>query len=171
MSLQYKSGEKVSASVGLLISILVRYPEISSITCEPVSNEIKFTFLLNNNKKNFDDFLKLIRKCLHALYYLQKGHALNSYNINTNICGKLTVLDIHCKMDNLSIQEINLIISLTQEYFKHSLVIENDELTKEDQLFQEDIISVMLDNIGNEMVGQKLFAFRDEGKVMVFNNK
>lgn len=169
MSLRYKSGKQVSDSVGLLISMLVRYPEISSICCEPDSKEIKFTFLLNGNENNINEFSTIIDKCLTTLYYLEKGQVVNPFNIKHITCGRLTVLDICRKMDNLSAQEVNLIISLTQDYFRDSLVVEVEELTKEDQLFQEDLIGTMLDNLDHEMINQKLFAFREEGKVMVFN--
>jgi len=169
VSLRYKSGKQVSDGVGLLISMLVRYPEISSICCEPDSREIKFTFLLNDNDNNISEFSSLIDKCLSTLYYLEKGQVVNPFNIKYSTCGRLTVLDIYRKMENLSAQEVNLIISLTQDYFKNSIVVEVEELTKEDQLFQEDLIGTMLDNLGHEMMNQKLFAFREEGKVMVFN--
>lgn len=167
--LKYKIGQQVSDSINLLISMLVRYPEISSICCEPDKKEIKFTFLLNDNKNNINDFSKIINKCLNTLFYLKKGEVKNPFNIKYSICGKLTVLDIYRKLDNLTAQELNLIISLTQEYFRDSLVVEVDELTKEDQLFQEDLIGAMLDNLGQELTNQKLFAFREEGRVMVFN--
>jgi len=169
LSLRYKSGQQVSDSVSLLISMLVRYPEISSICCEPNTKEIKFTFLLNDNENNINEFSKLINKCLSTLFYLKKGEVINPFNIKYSTCGKLTVLDIYRKLDNLSAQELNLIISLTQDYFKDSLVVEVEELTKEDQLFQEDLIGAMLDNLGHELTNQKLFAFREEGRVMVFN--
>jgi len=149
--------------------MLVRYPEISSICCEPDTQEIKFTFLLNENENNINEFSKLVDKCLSTLFYLKKEEVTSPFNIKHNTCGKLTVLDIYRKLDNLTSQELNLIISLTQEYFKDSLVIEVEELTKEDQLFQEDLIGIMLDNLGQELTTQKLFAFREEGRVMVFN--
>ena len=155
--------------MSLLISMLVRYPEISSICCEPDTKEIKFTFLLNDNKSNIDEFSKLTNKCLDTLFYLEKGKAMNPFNVKYSTCGKLTVLDIYRKVDNLTAQELNLIISLTQEYFKDSLVVEMEELTQEDQLFQEDLISTMLDNLDQELTTRKLFAFREEGRVMVFN--
>jgi len=167
--LRYKGGQQVSDGINLLISMLVRYPEISSICCEPDTKEIKFTFLLNNNENNINEFSKLINKCLNTLFHLKKGEVVNPFNIKYNTCGKLTVLDIYRKLDNLTSQELNLVISLTQEYFKNSLVVEVDDLTAEDQLFQEDLIGAMLDNLGQELTTQKLFAFREEGRVMVFN--
>ena len=167
--LRYKSGHQVSDSINLLISMLIRYPEISSICCKPDTKEIKFTFLLDDNENNINEFSKLINKCLDTLFYLKKGEVINPFNIKYNTCGKLTVLEIYRKLDNLTSQELNLIISLTQEYFKGSLVVEVEELAKEDQLFQEDLIGAMLDNLGQELTTQKFFAFREEGRVMVFN--
>ena len=167
--LRYKSGQQVSDGINLLISMLVRYPEISSISCEPDTKEIKFTFLLNDNENSISEFSKLVNKSLTTLFGLNKEEVINPFNIKYSTCGKLTVLYIYRKLDNLTSQELNLIISLTQEYFKDSLIVEVEELTKEDQLFQEDLIGAMLDNFGQELATQKFFAFREEGRVMVFN--
>ncbi|MEW6625014.1 MAG: hypothetical protein AB1420_18175 [Bacillota bacterium] len=169
MSLKYKSGERVSDSVGLLISMLVRYPEISSIYYDPAKKEIKLCFLLNNNKKNVNNFVELLNKCIKTYNYLEGGQDNNLVSINYSSMGKITLIDIHSTLDFFSLQELNLIINLVRDYFQESLNVEMEELTREDQLFQEDLIGTILNNLRQEKTNQKLIAFREEGKVMVFN--
>ncbi len=169
MSLCFRSGEKVSDSVGLLISMLVRYPEISSIYYEPTREEIKFTFLLNKNTKNIDEFSDLLNKCLRTYNILENGKTLNNVSISYSVVGKITMVEIGRKIKHLSPQELNMIISLIQDYFYDELIVEVEELALEEQLLQEDLIGTILDNLNQETLKQRLIAYREEGRVMVFN--
>ncbi len=169
MSLKYRSGERVSDSVGLLISMLVRYPEISSIYYEPIKKEIKFTFMLNNNKEDINSYCQMMNKCVNTFYYLETGQALNPVNIKYNVLGNITLIDIHRNIKHLSSNELNLLITLTQDYFQESIVVEMEELTKEDQVLQEDMIGNILENVKKEEITQRLIAFREEGRVLVYN--
>jgi len=73
-------------------------------------------------------------------------------------------------LDTLAQEEINLIVELFRQYFNKNLVTEDHEhLIEEDLLAQEEMIDNMLESIKDSTEDKYLFAFREEGKVLVFN--
>ena len=138
LKLKYKNGEEVSDSIGLLISILVRYPEVGSTNFDPETRKLTLTFTISKILDN--DSLKLFKNkllsCINTFHFLQSRKPL-LVDIKNSTYDKLTMLEVQRDVETITHNEINLIISL--------------------------------ENIKESTLGKKLFAFREEGRVLVFN--
>lgn len=161
----------VSDSVGLLISILVRYPEVATIYYDPKAETMKFTFIYNPN-----DSLDSGAKCIQELQeHLVVYHKLEQKRVKVcelveHAYQKVSMLEITRDIKSLSQDELALIVSLVTESLGEALVSEDSEnLLEEDLQMQEEIIGHMLDSLQYNKQEKNLIAFREEGKVMVFN--
>lgn len=171
MGLRYKYDGEISDSVGLLISILVRYPEVGTINYEPSSRILKFSFMLTSSlkEKDLEQFARRFIKSL-STYNLLENRVPRVISLKYSCFQQLTVLEVQRDVETLSQGEIGLIITLVRQEFNEALVAEAAENIQEEELLvQEEIIDHMLESIKGEVLQKKLIAFREEGRVLVFN--
>ncbi|MDS1029044.1 hypothetical protein RDV78_00825 [Bacillota bacterium LX-D] len=171
MRLKYKNGEEVSDSIGLLISILVRYPEVSSTNYDPENSILTLSFTLTkiNDENKINCFIEKFVTCLETLNFLEDREP-SIIEIKHITYDKLIMLEIQRDVNTITHSEIALIISLLQEEFTHNIVADdNDSFMEEDLQMQEELIVNMLENLKESNLGKKLIAFREEGRVLVFN--
>ncbi len=172
MGVHYKGGgDDVTDSVGLLISILLRYPEVATINFNPESQLLKFTFIYSKVLENGElDSLKQKLMDSIEVYNLLEGKETKVVTLNHQICDNLTLLEVRRDVDTLAQEEITLIVELFHQFLKNDLVTEeNEQLVEEDLIAQEEIIEHMLQSIKCSTQDKCLFAFREEGRVFVFN--
>ncbi|MCR6545924.1 hypothetical protein [Dehalobacterium formicoaceticum] len=171
MSVSYKHGEGVSECVGLLISILLRYPEVGSIHFDPQTHEIRLTFIISGDRK----ILQIAEKRQAILEALQTYHQLEI--IKPQLCAveekqhdHYSMIDVKRDVDTLTKDEISLLMELIQIHFPYALIVDiSEEMWAEDIQIQDEMIGHMLEGIKNGIVDNKLVAYREEGKVLVFN--
>lgn len=169
MGLKYKNGGDVSDSISLLISILVRYPEVASINYEPNSHVLRFTFMCTKEIPEWDSFSSETISCLETYNFFENRKA-KVIGLSHLKCDRLTMIEIRRDVHTLTAEEIALIISLMHNQFPQELISdENDFLLEEDLLVQEELICHMLEIIKDEAPSQKIIAFREDGRVLVFN--
>ena len=58
---------------------------------------------------------------------------------------------------------------MQQHFSDYLLADDNESFLEEDLELQEEMIGHMLENIKGTTIGKKLIAFREEGRVLVFN--
>jgi hypothetical protein len=164
------SGE-ICDSVGLLISILVRYPEIGTVKFNPGSQTLKLSFILSQliNEEQYQVFADKICTSLEAYNMLEGNHNViirTSYSQFEQI----SMLEVDRDVHTLSKTEISLIITLVKSCFDGRLVIDkNDSLLEEDLLVQEELIDNMLEHLKISRFDRNLIGIREDGRVMVFN--
>lgn len=163
--------DPVADSIGLLISILVRYPEVGTINYEPETHVLTFTFVLSClfMEEQLDSFQTKLFACLETYNYLEAKKP-KIINLSSSVCRNFTVLEIRRDVETLSQTELSLIVSLIRQEFRDNLVAEeSDNLIEEEILLQEELIGHMLENMKGAIPEKKLIAFREEGRVLVFN--
>ena len=161
----------MSRSVGLLISILVCYPELGTINFDPRHRRLKFTFLLTRRQTEaeFEALRAKLTASLEA-YSLLVDRTFECFELTRSSLGDITVLEVTRDVTTLSREEIALIIELIRESCGSSLVAERSEsMMDEDITLQEELIEEMLDDLRETREEKNLIAFREEGRVMVFN--
>jgi len=171
LDLKFKNGDNVPDSVGLLISILIRHPEVGTINYDPEMNVLRFMFIMSGKIpiSEVKGFKKKLFSCLKSFYYL-KNKKVKTVNIKYCSCEDLTLLEVNRDVQTLSSDEISLIIAFLREQFKDYLVCDNNEaIQEEDLMVQEEMIGRMLENIRGTVPQNKVIAFREKGKVLVFN--
>lgn len=169
--MRYRTGEDVSDSVSLLISILVRYPQVGSINFDPDMQALKFNFIFAQEFKE-SDLQKFKTDFVNSLetYNFLEGKKPSEIILTYQRGENLTILEVKRDVDTLSHEEISLIIALVEENFLQTLVTEKNEyFLEEDLQMQEEMIGHMLESLKGTTQGKKLIAFREEGRVLVFN--
>ncbi len=163
--------EDVTGSVGLLISILVRYPEVATINFDPDRQVLKFTFIASRMLAR-REIAAVKERLLDSIevFSMLEGKQTRVSLIDHQICGHLTMIEVQRDVETLVQEEIALIVQLLRQLLEDNLVTEaNDSLFEEDLLIQEEIIEHMLDSIRSTAQDKHLFAFREDDRVLVFN--
>jgi hypothetical protein len=161
----------MSRSVGLLISMLVRYPELGTVRLDPACQTLKFTFLVTRllEEEDFTSLKDHIRSALDAYTYLM-DKPIETADVARESYDDLTVLTVTRDVQSLSQEEISLLIEILRSRFKRHLVADfNESLLEEDLLMQEQIIGEMLEDLRDTVQEKNLIAFREGGRVLVFN--
>mgnify|MGYP005842522961 CR=1 FL=1 len=163
--------ESFSTSAGLLVSILVRYPELGTINYDPEQHCLRFTFLLTRvlTEEEFGAWREKLEASLEAYWYLEKREPV-AFDVQWSTFGRVAVLEITRDVGTLTQEEISLVIDLLREGFGALLMVDGDDTVIEEELRQqEELIGQMLEDFKVTRLERKLIAFREEGRVLVFN--
>lgn len=163
--------EQISDGVNLLISILVRYPEIGTINFDPINSSIKLTFMLSGipAPQEFALIRRLILDSITAFHMLE-GYTPEAADVELSTYDQVAMLHMVRDVHTLSKGEIALVITLLRDRFKDRLVIDyNDSMQEEDLLIQEELIDDMLESMKRQYSGNSLIGIREDGRVLVFN--
>ena len=158
-------------SVGLLISILVRYPEIGTVKFNPGSQTLRLSFLLSRliDENEYEVFAEKIRTSLET-YNVLEGHDQVIIETALRSFDNISVIEVDRDVHTLSKTEIGLIITLMKEFYAGGMIVDrNDNLLEEDLLVQEELIDNMLDQLKVARYEKNLIGIREDGRVMVFN--
>lgn len=164
--LQFKDGGYVPDGVGLLISILWRYPEVSTIHYWQEQHALKFTFMI----MDIDDVSGLQVKLPEALSVFHKleNRKMLNFNIEFRQEERICVLTVTRDVDSMTQSEVGLIVELVKLEFANSLIIDHSDLPEDEIIFQEELIGQMLAKILSSDIDKNVIAVREEGKVLVF---
>lgn len=167
----HRDRDDVTGSVGLLTSILVRYPEVATINFDPEKHLLRFTFIYAGVPEE-KELANLKAKLIASIeaYNLLEHKEISMVSLNSQVCDNLTVIEVQRDVDTLGQEEITLIVELFHLYLHNHLVTEGDDhYFEEDLVAYEEIIGHMLAKMKGTSPDKYLFAFRQEGKVMVFD--
>ncbi|MFZ5646282.1 MAG: hypothetical protein ACOY30_01540 [Bacillota bacterium] len=171
IGIRYKGEEDITDSVGLLISILVRYPEVATINFDPVKKALKFTFIASKilGAAEMDSIRRILLESIEALNKLD-GKTARMSLVDRQDCDPYTMIEIQRDVETLVQEEIALIVALFQQYFENCLITdEGHSLYGDELLAQEEVIERMLESVRGFAGNRMLFAYREEGRVLVFN--
>lgn len=160
-----------NGSVGLLISILVCYPEVSAINFDPQKQLLRFTFICS--KILADDQLDVLKDKLFSsieVFSQLESREGAEVSLDSQVCDNFTVIEVRRDVHTLSREEITLIVELFRQSFNNSLIVEGyDKYIEEEIVMQEEMIGHMLERMKGANQEKRLFAFREEGRVLVFD--
>lgn len=172
MALPYKvKKEQAADTVGLLISILVRYPEVATINFDPENHLIKFTFIYSQilNVAELENLKTKLYDSIGAYNHLE-GKETRFVSVSHQTCDDLTMVEVQRDVDSLVQEEIALIVEILHQYLNTNPVTEvSEQLFEEDLVAQEEFIDHLLETVKYSNQDKYLFAFREEGRVLVFN--
>lgn len=172
LGVRYKGNrDDLTDSVGLLISILVRYPEVATINFDPENQLLKFTFIYSRVLGD-NELGNLNEKLMDSIevFNLLERKETRLVSLSHQVCDNLTMIEVQRDVDTLVQEEITLIVELFHQHLNTSLVTEeNEQFVEEDLIAQEEMIEHMLESVKESSEDKYLFAFREEGRVLVFN--
>ncbi|MCQ2559261.1 MAG: hypothetical protein MJ157_00885 [Clostridia bacterium] len=176
MRVQYKGKENITDGVGLLISILLRYPEVSVVRYELEHNTLVFSFIFAKSLEK-EQLAKIKAQLLEAIetwHYLERNQVeileITSEETSQLESNQLTKIELQRDMESFALEEVSLLVNLINYLGLPLLTEEAEAFLEEDLILQEEVIRHLLDNVKNCDCEKDLFAFREEGRVLVFNH-
>jgi len=157
--------------VNLLVSILVCYPEIGTISIEPKDDSLKMTFVLGKVPETgeFEATKEFILNSI-LTYHTLEGLGEAEIQISLNQQDSVAFINILRDMNTISKGEIALISTLMKEHFGTILVSDaNEEDAEEADMIQDEFIDHMIGSMKINHTSEKLVGIREDGRVMVFN--
>lgn len=171
MEFELKGGTGITDTVNLAISILTRYPEVSTINYNPADKSIKFSFLvfacIGNGE--FNNIKQLLIDSIDV-YNTIEGRHTKLISIEKQNVGDYTLVEIKRDMETLTQGEIFLLVMSIQRSVKNNTVIEkNSYFNDDDNELQEELIESMLYKVKTTQTNESLLAIREDGRVLIFN--
>ena len=165
--MQYKSGGYAPEGVGLLISILLRYPEVGSIHYWQEKHALRFTFMVRNIETS-----DLENKLVPALevFHTFEGGSMQICQVECRKEEQVCILTITRDVESMTQSEVGLIVDMVKMQFAQNLVCDESDLPEDELLFQEELIGHMLATIRTNDMDKNVVAVREEGRVIVFKN-
>ena len=158
--------------VNLLASILVCYPEITTISYEPSEETVEITFALNQpmNEEEFAATTDFIGESIAAYQALQGIYDVGM-DFSMELQGSMGFLHIKRELKSLTRGEVALLAALMREHFGDKLVLDtkNAQIDSASQAMQEEIIERILGNVQQSRLVDRLVGIREEDHVVVFN--
>jgi len=162
--------DHVSRSVGLLISVLVRHPEVCAVGFGSRGQTLRFTFMLRSPEPG--RVARIEESLTEAIFALGEvtGRAPAVCRFECSSFDSVMIFALERDVNSLSREEISVITTLIKDEAGAALVLEDtSDFGDEEIAVQDELISEMLEDLPGEAVERNLYAFREGGRVLVFN--
>lgn len=162
--------DRTARNVSLLISMLVRYPEVGSVKYEPRQQTIKIGLILTGELS--DEVWATIEPAIIdtvEVYQMIEQREPEILELERESFGNLTALSITRDVVTMTPEEIYIIIEFFKERFAGRLVAEQVDWSGEEEMIaQDELIENVLADLEGSRTGRNLIAIREDGRVMVF---
>jgi hypothetical protein len=157
-------------SVGTLIAVLVRYPEVSSLDFVPGDGLLTLSFCLRTEltPATFQALRDRLHEALETYRALIRAPEPIHCEFSQDSMQSVAILTLTRDIETLTVEEVGMVIEILRDEFGQDLVADPNELAEDEMLAQEETIQATLESL-QESPGARLFALRDEGRVFVFN--
>ncbi len=159
--------------INLLVSILVCYPEIGTISFEPGDDALHFSFALQEvpPRQVYEDTGELIRESI-VTYHSIEGFSDAHIEIYLEGQGHTAFFHVIRDIRTISQGEISMIAEIMRERFAETLMIDPDsrpDAFEFDLAAHENAIDHMIGTLKITRVTNRMIGIREEGRVLVFN--
>jgi len=158
-------------TTNLLISLLLRFPEIMTINYDMPQDCAKFTFMLNGSpdKAEVSRFNSLLRESL-SVYRELTGE---EFSVKAKVLrsGNFSLVVVTGCTSTLSLEAIQLITGVVATVFSNRVIRDSEtaDSARDDEMWrQEEIIEYLLSH-STGTKEENLIAFREAGKVYVYD--
>ena len=163
-----------SEGIRLLASIMVCFPEITTVNYEPQDRILSLTFMLKTSMDQaaFDDLTAGIAESLTTYHALQ-GIGVAKIGFSMDIQNDLSFLHVKRDLDSLTRGELSLLCELLADRFDEKLLLDmrgRDRTDQEFLLAQEDMLDRMLSGTQSLRPAGRLVGIREDDRVVVFDN-
>lgn len=161
-------------SVNLLVSLLVRHPELSRVVIKPRFASIALFFVIRSALSKIEQrrFTRSILDHLRAFHQLD-GSPRTKIAVRLLVADGLTFVEIERDAKTLARDEISLIVSLVAQSFGDGLFVNPpaDDAADDDFGPDEDSVNSALDAVRRGKQRKSLVGFREERRVLVYFGK
>ena len=159
--------------INLLVSILVCYPEIGTLSFEPREDALHFSFALQEvpPRQVYEDAGELIRESI-LTYHSIEGFEEGRIEIYLEGQGHTAFFHVIRDIRTISQGEISMISTIMRERFGETLIVDPDGRPDDfefDLAAHENAIDHMIGTLKINRVTNRMIGVREEGRVLVFN--
>ncbi|HLN64314.1 MAG TPA: hypothetical protein VK464_22575 [Symbiobacteriaceae bacterium] len=166
-----KRDDRISRSVSVLVSMLVRYPEVGTVKYEPRQQTIRMGLVITGEMTDAD-WNRTEQDLFDTLdvYHLLEQRQPSVLDVAMESYGELTSIAITRDVATFSPEEIYTIVEFFKERFAGRLVTELvDWPANEDEMIaQDELIEELVADLEENRSSRNLIAIREDGRVMVF---
>ena len=168
-----RAPEETNESVNLVISLLVRHPELSRIIIKPRSTAIAFFFIVRTvlsaqERARFERSVIAHTQALRALGRTGKADVSVRFSAGDD----LTFVEIERDAKSIGRDEIAMIVGLVSQTFGERLVVNPPaEEADDDMSVQEESVATALDAVQRGRQRKGLVGFRDDRRVLIYFGK
>ncbi len=159
-----------SYHVNLIVNLLVRFPEIFTINYNHANCSYCFTYMIQEELRgqNYQNICRHLEENMKAFHFLQKKVHMK-LNIRKKTFHGLTQLEILFPAEPLSSDEVSMVTRLLKEQFSENIISElrPEDLDLDENGSWEEFMEYLL--FQGDPKEENLFAFRESGKVYVFD--
>lgn len=162
-------GEGSPSHAGLFVSLLMRYPEISSVRYRPENACLVIGFTVRQDLTE-DDFAALKERLELSLEVFSdlSGKPIHVLELRHIHVAPFTVLEVVRDVQTLTQMELSVIVGTLADRFGESLVYEPIIPEETDEPFlQDDLIEHLLDDVRLVPPPRQVIGFREDGRVVV----
>lgn len=161
-------------SVNLVVSLLVRHPELSRVIIKPRFSAVAFFFIVRERLSVADGarFRASVLEHLRAFHDLERASAPKIV-VRLRADEKLTFVEIERDARTLAREEIPLVVALVAQSFGDRLIVNPPAEDGGDDEFasQEDAVGSALDAVRRGRQRKGLVGFREERRVLIYFGK
>lgn len=155
--------------LGTLIAVIMRYPEVSSVQCNPEAKTMLVTFVVRGtvDETVWSTVAEDAQSAL-TTYREMTRRPLQTLSLGYAPQGAVSTIELVRDTDTVSVEEIGILIEMLRDQAEMTVLFDPHDLLEEDMMVQEETIQERLHALVQEGSGQ-LVAMRDEGRVLIFN--
>ena len=165
-----RSKEEEKAGIQFLASMLVCYPEISSLSYDPRRSTLTFEFIVRGDypAAKLDAFARLLSESIETYHVVVADEEVGANIwVEEITAGQKTVM-FHVERDVVTLErdELTLIARLFTEHFGKALLVDEHSLQK----LEEDFATVQSDLLDQEFrFRMHMVGLRENDRVVVYN--
>ncbi len=173
-----RSKEEEKAGIQFLASMLVCYPEISSLSYDPRRASLTFEFVVRGAfpAADLDAFARLLSESISTYHVVVAGEEVgaNIWVEEVSAAGKTVMFHVERDVMTLERDELTLIARLFTDRFGKALLVDEHSLQKLEQDFatvQSEILDQMLDQVQRRefCFRMHMVGLRENDRVVVYN--
>jgi hypothetical protein len=158
-------------AVGHVIALLVRFPEIATVTAHPSSNSIVISFVVGRQLDRHEraairgDVIEHVRTLLAA-----GGETPAALRVNCELDERVTFVRVTRDAQTLTREELALLTALFAERFGEALLKSpaQDDALDEDPVAADESVEYALEALRAPTMQKSLVGFREEKRVLVY---
>ena len=172
-----QDNKEITSYVDLFVSVIICFPEITTIKYDRESDKITFNFVIKNYEhEDIASSLETLKKAL-TVYFRQEHYIKTpNFDLEAQFLGDHAVLKCLRDMSTITREEISFIVELIRVEFFDCLVTEVVDREEEGNYhwsgLEIDEASVEKKSLkqSENNSGNKILVCREAGKVLVFIN-
>lgn len=165
-----RSDKDAERQISLLAALLIRYPDIATVRVIPSDGDLKISFLLHDVVENqsVEEFVGHLDQALAALSILG-GEKTRRAKVEMKEYDEISTLEVSRDLQDLSADEFPVLLGMVREHFGNRLIVEGETQDSDFIVGEEFSLGHSLDDFRASESVRHLIGFRDDGRVLVFN--